>query len=284
MSVFAIAARPRDGALREISKVGAFLRRDMLVAWSYRVAFVSDLLTLAAMTFTFYFVGRGFDQSTLPLIGGSRPTYMEYVAIGIGVSAFLTFGLGRVALAIRGEQLMGTLESMLMTPTSLPTIQLGSVMFDLFYIPIRTALFLLVTAVAFGLNFHTSGILPAAAVRIAFIPFVWGLGILLAAMTLTFKRGANAIGLSALALGILSGAYFPLALMPHWLATIAEENPIARAMSAIRSALLSNAGWSAIGTDLALLAPLSLLSLAVGLVAFRLALTRERRLGTLGIY
>ena len=284
MSVFAVSTRPRSGFLREASKVGAFLRRDFLVAWSYRLAFASDLLTLAAMTLTFYFVGRGFDESTLPLIGGSRPTYMEYVAIGIGVSAFLAFGLGRVALAVRGEQLMGTLESMLMTPTALPTIQLGSVTFDLFYIPIRTALFLLVTAVAFGLDFRVSGILPAAAVLIVFVPFVWGLGILLAALTLTFKRGANAIGFSALALGILSGAYFPLALMPHWLATIAEENPIARAMSAIRSALLSDAGWSAIGPDLALLAPLSVLSLAVGLFAFRLALRRERRLGTLGIY
>jgi ABC-type polysaccharide/polyol phosphate export permease len=284
MSVFALAKLPQAGVFSELRKVGAFLRRDLLVAWSYRMAFVSDLLTLAAMTLTFYFVGRGFDQSTLPLIGGSRPTYMEYVAIGIGVSAFLTFALGRVALAIRGEQLMGTLESMLMTPTALPTIQLGSVMFDLFYIPIRTALFLLVTAVAFGLDFRASGILPAATVLIVFIPFVWGLGILLAALTLTFKRGANAIGLSALALGIFSGAYFPLALMPHWLATIAEENPIARAMSAIRNTILSDAGWSAIGPDLALLAPLSLVSLAVGLAAFRLALRRERRLGTLGIY
>jgi len=125
---------------------------------------------------------------------------------------------------------------------------------------------------------------PAALVLLVFIPFVWGLGVLVAALTLTFKRGMGAVGLGALALGIFSGAYFPLSLMPHWLASVAADNPIARAMDAIRTALLSDAGWAGIASDLALLAPLSALSLAIGLFAFKLALRRERRLGTLGLY
>jgi hypothetical protein len=35
---------------------------------------------------------------------------------------------------------------------------------------------------------------------------------------------------------------------------------------------------------MALLVPLSVMSLAIGLAAFRLALARERRQGTLGLY
>jgi len=280
----AVKAGRVDGLVGELAKLPAFLRRDLLVAWSYRFAFVGDLFNLAAQTLTFYFVGQMVDPSKLPVYGGTQATYLEFVAIGIGVSAFLLFGLGRVAQAVRGEQLMGTLESVLMTPTASPTVQIGSVFFDLIYIPIRTALFLLVVAVAFGLNFHAEGIVPAALVLLVFIPFVWGLGVLVAALTLTFKRGMGAVGLGALALGIFSGAYFPLSLLPHWLASVAADNPIARAMDAIRTALLSNAGWAGIASDLALLAPLSALSLAIGLFAFKLALRRERRLGTLGLY
>jgi ABC-2 type transport system permease protein len=280
----AVNAGRVDGLVGELAKLPAFLRRDLLVAWSYRVAFVGDLFNLAAQTLTFYFVGQMVDPSKLPVYGGTQATYLEFVAIGIGVSAFLLFGLGRVAQAVRGEQLMGTLESILMTPTASPTVQIGSVFFDLIYIPIRTALFLFVVAVAFGLNFHAEGIVPAALVLLVFIPFVWGLGVLVAALTLTFKRGMGAVGLGALALGIFSGAYFPLSLMPHWLASVAADNPIARAMDAIRTALLSDAGWAGIASDLALLAPLSALSLAIGLFAFKLALRRERRLGTLGLY
>jgi ABC-2 type transport system permease protein len=108
--------------------------------------------------------------------------------------------------------------------------------------------------------------------------------VFVSALTLTFKRGLGAIGLGGLVLGIFSGAYFPLSLMPHWLASIAAENPVARAMDGIRGALLGDAAWGSVGSDLALLAPLSMLSLALGLAAFRLALLRERRLGTLGLY
>ena len=74
---------------------------------------------------------------------------------------FVQFALDRVAIAVRGEQLMGTLESVLMTPTAPATIQLGSVSFDLLYIPLRTAIFLGGIALAFGLHYDRDGILPA---------------------------------------------------------------------------------------------------------------------------
>lgn len=268
----------------EMVKLPAFLRRDFLVAWSYRFAFVSDLLNLAAQTITFYFVGLMVIPTKLPTFGGTQATYMEFAAVGIGVSAFLLLGLGRVALAVRGEQLMGTLESILMTPTATATIQLGSVVFDLLYVPLRTGLFLLVVALAFGLDFHASGIAPAALTLLVFIPFVWGLGILSAALTLTFRRGAGLVGLGAVALGIFSGAYFPLALLPHWLETLSSYNPIARAMNGIRTALIGSSSWAGFAGDMALLVPLSIASLVIGLGAFRIALARERRLGTLGLY
>jgi ABC-2 type transport system permease protein len=268
----------------ELVKLPAFLRRDFLVAWSYRFVFVSDLLNLALQTLMFYFVGLMVLPSKLPTFDGTRASYMEFTAVGIGVSAFLLLGLGRVALAVRGEQLMGTLESILMTPTAPSTIQLGSVFFDLLYVPLRTGLFLLVVATAFGLDFHAEGIAPAMLTLIVFIPFVWGLGILSAALTLTFRRGAGLVGLGAVSLGIFSGAYFPLTLVPAWLEKLSQYNPIARAMDGIRSSLIGTSPWAGFASDMALLVPLSVTSLAIGLAAFRLALARERRQGTLGLY
>lgn len=277
-------SEPLGAVSGELLKLPAFLRRDFLVAWSYRFAFVTDLINLAAQTLTFYFVGLMVLPTKLPEFGGARPTYMEFAAVGIGVSAFLLLGLGRVAIAVRGEQLMGTLESILMTPTTTATIQLGSVVFDLLYIPLRTGLFLLVVAATLGLDFHAAGIAPAALTLLVFIPFVWGLGILSAALTLTFRRGTGLVGLGALGLGIFSGAYFPLTLLPHWLEVASTYNPIARAMDGIRTALIGSSSWAGFGDNIAFLAPLAIASLAFGLAAFRIALARERRLGTLGLY
>ena len=271
-------------AAGELAKLPAFLRRDFLVAWSYRTMFFADVAALAFQALSFYFIGLMVDPEVLPSFGGERATYMEFVAVGIALGVFIQLGLGRVAAAIRNEQLMGTLESLLMTPTHPTTIQLGSVVYELIYIPLRTALFLAVVAVAFGLSFEPAGLLPALVILLLFIPFVWGLGVASAAATLTFKRGSGGIGLGVTVLTLFSGAYFPLDLLPGWATTLAELNPIAIAIDGMREALLGGGGWPEAGRALLVIAPVSALSLVGGLLAFRASLRRERRRGTLGLY
>jgi ABC-2 type transport system permease protein len=270
--------------LGEIRKLPAFVRRDFLVAWSYRAAFFTDWLGLVFGTLMFYFVSLMVDESVLPTYGGTKAGYMEFVTIGVALGAFIALGLGRVAAVIRREQLMGTLESVLMTPTAPATIQIGSVVYDLIYIPLRTGLFLLVIALGFGLDFEPSGIAPAAVSLLLFIPFVWGLGVASAGATMTFRGGSAGIGLGATLLTLGSGAFFPLELLPNWVQSAAEANPMALAIEGMREALIGGAGWSEVAPNLLVLAPISAASLAAGLFVFRLAMLREKRRGTLGIY
>lgn len=268
----------------ELLKLPAFVRRDFLVAWSYRLSFVSDIVNLAGQIVVFYFIGQLVDSSKLPTFGGSEVTYLEFAAVGIAVGVFIQFGLDRVSAAMRGEQLMGTLESVLVTPTAPATVQLGSVAFDLVYVPLRTAIFLGGITLAFGLHFSASGLLPALLLLIAFIPFVWGLGVFTAALLLTFRRGGGFVGLGVVILGLLSGVYFPLELLPGWLPEVAAANPVAMAINGMRDALLGGATLTDVAPTIALILPLSAVSLAAGLGAFRLSVRRERRRGTLGLY
>jgi ABC-2 type transport system permease protein len=119
---------------------------------------------------------------------------------------------------------------------------------------------------------------------IAFVPLVWGLGILSAAGQLTFRRGSGGLNFAATVLVLGSGAFFPLSVMPHWFRVGANWNPVARAMTGMREALIGGSGWSKVGTDFAVVAPAGILALAIGLWAFERALKRERRRGTLGVY
>jgi ABC-2 type transport system permease protein len=270
--------------VEELRKLPAFVRRDFLVAWSYRTAFVSDALSLFFGAFIFYFVGLMVDQTKIPTYGDTHATYMEFVAIGLAVGVFLQIGLGRVAAVMNREQLMGTLESLVVTPTAIATIQIGSVVYDLIYIPIRTAVFLLAIDVGFGLHFQADGILPAAVLLLFFIPFVWGLGLAAAGATLTFRRGSGAFGIGVGFLTLGSGAYFPLELLPGWVQALSVINPITVAIEGMRETLIGGVGWSGVATDLLVLAPISLFSLAAGAFAFRFAQWRERRRGTLGLY
>ena len=270
--------------LGEAIKLPAFARRDMIVAWSYRFAFFSDAFSLILQAFLFYFVGLLVDDSKLPEYGGSQVSYMEFVAVGIALAAFVQIGLGRISAAMRQEQMIGTLESILLTPTSPATIQLGSVVYDLIYVPLRTAIYLVAIAIGFGLHFNLDGLLPALIVLVAFVPFVWGLGLISAAGTLTFRGGSAGVGFAVAIMTLASGAYFPLELLPGWLSALAVLNPMAIAIEGMREPLLGTASWSQTVDAVLVLVPLAIVSLLAGVFAFRQALRRERRLGTLGLY
>jgi ABC-2 type transport system permease protein len=267
-----------------VDQVFAFVRRDFKINWSYRAAFFGDILSLITQIVMFYFIGLMVDPSVIPEYGGRPTSYIAFAAIGIALGGFLQLGLGRVSSAIRQEQLMGTLEPLFMTPTSLGIIQVGLAFYDLLYVPIRTAIFLGAVALFLDLEFAVSGALPTLVVILFFMPFVWGLGTLASAGIMTFKRGGAAMGVVVLALNVTSGAYFPLDLFPTWVTTLAQANPIAVAYQVSRETLLGGAGWEAVIPHIPFMALSAAGTLLAGLVAVRLALKREHRRGTLGAY
>jgi ABC-2 type transport system permease protein len=282
MTELTYAASP--SRVQELRKLSAFVRRDFLVLWSYRLSFLTSFVGLFGGALIFYFVGKMVDPAAIPTVGGKHVTYLEFAVVGMTLGGFVHLGLERVSAALRNEQLMGTLESLLTTPTSSQTIQVGSVLFDLIFIPVRMGLLLLMLALVFGLGLDVGGVPQSLVLLAFFMPFVWGMGILAAAITLTFRRGAGIVGLATGALTLVSGLYFPLSLLPGWLETASAANPLTIAATGLREALLGGTGWNSVGGDILILTPLSIVSVLVGTLAFRLALTRERRLGTLGAY
>ena len=271
-------------ALAESAKVSAFVRRDLRIMLSYRMAAAGELAGVAGQAVAFSFLGRLVDSARLPVYGGVHADYLEFVVIGIAMNMIVILMLHQLSTAIRNEQLAGTLESLLVTPTRLATIQTGSAAFQLLFVPLRMGLFVGALGIAFGLGYQASGVLPSVVILLGFLPFLWGLGLVSAAAVLTFKRGNGALMTGGTVLGLASGALFPLALFPEWVRTVAKANPLAIAISGTRQALIGGTGWASVGTDLLELLPLAIVALALGTIAFRLALRRERRLGTLGLY
>jgi ABC-2 type transport system permease protein len=278
------AVRPPRSAFEELRKLPAFFRRDFLVMWSYRLAFFVDWANLIGQVVIFSLVGRIVDPSYLPTFGGMPITYVEFVVTGIAIASFLQIALGRVVSAIREEQLMGTLESLLVTPTSPLTIQVGSVMYDLAYVPLRTVLFLAAAAALFDARLDPAGLLPVVVIVLMFIPVVWGLGMIGAAGVMTFRRGAGGLGFAVTILMIGSNTYFPIEVLPEWARSLAQLNPISVAVEGTRIALLGGGGWDEIWPTVRILLPMAGTSLLAGLGALNMALRRERRRGTLGLY
>lgn len=267
----------------ELRKLAAFFRRDLLVSFSYRLAFVTDWVNLLVQVVVLGLVGRLIPSSALPRFGGQSVSYLEFVTVGIAIGSFVQLGMQRVTSGVRSEQLMGTLEAILSTPTNLLTVQVGWVIYDVVYVPLRTIVFLLAMRIVGGVELSAAGVLPALVVLACFIPFVWGLGVLNAAGSMTFRRGTG-LGLLGTLLTVSSGAYFPLTVLPSWLQVVAAWNPVAIAVSAMRAALLGSGDRAEVVRAVAVLLPAALVTLVGGVAAFRVALRRERKRGTVGLY
>jgi ABC-2 type transport system permease protein len=272
-----------ESVLVEVLKLSAFLRRDFLVLWSYRLAFFSDWFSLILQVITFYFIGQLVDPSSVPQFGDQSTSYIQFVTVGLALTSFVQVAIVRLGAAVRNEQLMGTLESLLVTPAAPTTLLLGSVIYDLAYVPIRTTIFLLLASSLLGVDLVLGGLLPALAVTITFVPVVWGLGMATAAGTLTFRRGSITT-FAVVALSLPSTTYFPAGVLPPWAVKIVELNPLSVALDATRSALLGRAGWENIGPAILKILPIGIVCLLLGFITFQLALRRERRRGTLGLY
>ncbi len=276
MSAAALAA--------EAAKLPAFVRRDWKIALSYRAIFVGEALGLAGQIIVFYFIAQLIDPDQLPTYGGKTPTYLAFVVVGLVINLTAGVLLHQVAAQLRQEQLMGTLDALMSTPTSGATLQIGSVAYTLLFVPIRAAILLTAIGIGFGLDLEPSGIGPTMLLLVGFLPFTWGIGLASAGLVITFRRGTNATGLLLTMLGLVSGAVFPIALLPPLLQTIAEWNPFALAIDGVRDALIGGTGWGPALDAMVRLVPLSLASLAIGILCFKAAIGRERRRGTLGHY
>lgn len=271
-------------AFSETAKISAFARRDLRIMLSYRFAAAAELLGLAGQALAFSFLGKLVKGSSLPAYGATHATYLGFVTIGLALNMVVVLMLHQLASAIRTEQMVGTLESLLATPTRIGTIQAGSAAFQLLFVPFRMGIFVAIVGIVFGLHYQAAGIAPAIAVVAGLLPFLWGLGLLCAGAMLTFRRGGGALMTGSTILGLASGALFPLSLLPGFLQTIAHSNPLAITIAGVRQALIGGTGWGPVGGALVELIPVSAAAVALGAVAFRLALRRERRLGTLGLY
>jgi ABC-type polysaccharide/polyol phosphate export permease len=283
VSVVATPLRRRSGARAELAKLAAFFRRDLLNASSYRLSLVSGLMSLGIAVLMFSLVGRMVDPQVLPVYGGVRLTYMEFAATGLIVGALVQIAVQRMPLAVEGEQVKGTLESLLMTPTRPTTLLVGSAAYDAVLAPLRVGAMLALIAVAFGLRYDPAGAAPAALLVLGFLPFVWGVGLISAALKVTFRQGSGAFAVLVTVLTIGSGAYVPVHLLPEPAASAAPYNPIAVVTSGLRESLVVGDA-SALDAGALVLPVASVAMVAVGAAALWLALRRERRRGTVGLY
>jgi ABC-2 type transport system permease protein len=269
----AVRTRPRRRALL------ALIRRDFLIQRSYRLAFAFDLFFTILNLLVAYFVSRTFAGLTTASLGGA-PSYFDFAAVGLTLSAVVTATSTALASRVREEQLTGTLEALLIQPVSPSELAFGFAGFPVLFATVRTAAYLLIAGTLLGLDVsHASWPGFVVVLLLTATAFV-GIGILAGALVLVVKRADALTGAILFTMSLVSGAAFPVSVLPGWLETLGRISPMRPAFDGVRAALFGR-DWRG---DALFLAVFSAVGIPLAVFLFGKGLAYGRRAGSLGQY
>jgi ABC-2 type transport system permease protein len=259
----------------------AFLRRDFLELISYRFRLFMNLGGMLVGVFFFFYIGKTFSNSFSTYLSRYGNDYFAFALLGMSVSTFVSTGLYSLSGQVRDAQVQGTLEALLITPTSANIVLFGNSLWSFVESFLESILYLGIAIVIIGIRVSVAQIaLVLLILALTFLCFLF-LGMISAAFIMAFKQG-NPINLVfGTSSYFLGGLLFPVEVLPVQLQKISFFLPITHASTAVREILLvpDNRGeW------LPTIRFLLLFALIVGPVAFyllRLSLSRAKKEGSL---
>jgi len=264
--------------MRDLVKLWAFLKRDFLSEVSYRLAFLMRVVGMLTSLLGFYFMTKMMDPNAAGLNG--IPPF-NWLLIGLAFQFYFSTALFAFSRRIRNEQMLGTLEAMLVTPTPTSLVIFSSAAFDFTYGLFRVIMLLGFATLLFGVTLHTNS-LTAVMIGVALTMLSsTGIGILSASFILYFKRGDPINFVISGATTFLGNVFFPVEQLPEWIRPASDYMPITWSLRVVRGALLEGKSLSELSGDLVSLALLTAVLLPAGLIASRYAIRRAKREGSL---
>ena len=262
-------------------KIMAFIKKDFEMEMSYKLDFILRIVKILALVLTFYFISSLFGNGASVYLAEYGGEYFPFVLIGIAFLEYLFVSLHSISRNIRGEQLMGTLESILSTPTKVSIIVIGSCIWDFFFASFNILVCLLFGAIFLKVDFSAMNLVSTFIILVLTIVSSSSIGIVLAAFILVFKRGDSLTWLIGGIFSFLGGVYYPVKILPGFLQECAYFLPITHSLNGLRLSLLKGYGFMSLLPDIKFLFIYSCVFFPVSVAFFKLALKKAKKDGSL---
>ena len=259
----------------------AFVKRDFSRDISYRLSFLMQLGGIFFNIAVFYFMSRLLGDSVAPQLEEYGGDYFSFVLIGLAFTGFMGISLSNFAQSIREGQMMGTLEMMLLSPTRLSVILMSSSLWGFVLTIFRVVMYLIVGSLLFGADLSNTNIGGAILIMMLSVLSFSGIGILSAAVVLLVKKGDPVAWLLGSASSLLAGVYYPVTVLPQWLEPVSRILPLTYALDSIRLVVLQGYSLSEVRNDIFVLLGFVIVLTPLSLMAFRAALKRAKKDGSL---
>lgn len=258
--------------------VGAFLKRDLLEVspWGRLLQFFGVIPILL-----FWFLLAGWLQGRVAVSMTQGMDYFTYSLIGLAFTQYAWRGFSSFSDRLKRQQSSGLLGSLAITPHDLPCLVVLSGAGDYLAVTLEVAVILLVGT--YGMGAHLSGIEILRILGIGLLASLGmsSLGLLLSSWNLVFGETQVLRFLLAQAIPLLSGAFFPVAVLPHWAHRFSWTLPLTYGLNLARATVRPPPGGITLQLWLPLLAITGCLT-AASWAALRRALKHARATGSLG--
>ncbi len=266
-----------------LRRIYAFVARDFQLATSYRFDFFMRILSILIVTTLCFFVSRIFAGFTEIEYAQWRDPLAAWLT-GLAVLNYFMTGFSSLANAIRQEQMQGTLESVLLTPISVPTVIVASSAWDFVQATLYSFLYLFFGWLFFGVQYRGSYLLALCFLLLTTLVLAC-LGILSASFAMVFKRGDPFGVLLGTGSALFSGVLFPTELLTEYagrgFGIVSRLLPPTYGLDGIRRVLLQGQSLSEVREPLVTLLLFLVLLLPFSLWVFARAIRRAKREGSL---
>ena len=248
----------------------AFLRRDILSVRPWRWVF--EWLDSGFSIVLWYFVVRFF---------GEGKEYFAFSLVGLAITQYVRRGSSALSNRVRGEQGSGALEAMWVTAYPLPLLILLGSLWDFLSATVNAGVILLIGTYGFGAALEWKGMIAVLGVGFLTSLGMASLGLLVASWMIASGRGDMFRPLLNRVIPLLSGAFFPLALLPCWAQALAGRLPLTHGVALARGLLTGGSSGGSMGSAWLSLGGITALLGVAGWGALVLALRQARVNGRL---
>ncbi|MDP2939189.1 MAG: ABC transporter permease [Candidatus Omnitrophota bacterium] len=265
-------------------KAFAFIRRDFLIQTSYRLNFFVHWASILISILTLYYLSMLFGKQANPYLVSYGGDYFSFVIIGVAAASYVGTSLSSFSSTISHEQLCGTLEIMLSTPTKISTIVFSLSLYNFILATINVLIYLIIGIFFLGLNFTHANHLAVFIILFLTILSLSSIGIISAAFTILFKKGDPLVSLMYGLSWFLGGVYFPVTIFPKYLQVISYCLPITYALRSLRMAIFKGYSVNLLRGDIIILLCFSVVLLPLSLFIFKWSIRLAKKSGSLAFY
>lgn len=225
----------------------------------------------------------GLTSQSFAQIAGT-PEFIPFVVIGSVLNSYVLSSLYGMGESIRRDAYQGTLDYILAAPCNKAFVLIGKAMSESLTSTIFALSQLAISIVFFGIELTVGVIMPILFIIILLILGLYGIALVLAALSLRFKQAHDLAHTLEYVFYLFSPVRYPVESLPLWAQFVGKVLPLTYALIAVRTLMLLKQSLAAVYVEVLLLVVLDTALILVGFYLFNWMENQTKKSGLISQY